>query len=110
MSDPIGDLVAGFPLDDQIRKKISLFYKSRGNKALDIVDQDRVARYRDFFVVTGDTGVYVVEEDFCSCGDYFHRKRTCAHVLAVKIARATGRYDLIDHWFYEDIRDTIAPL
>lgn len=105
MRDPLEDLFSGFPLDTRIRKNISGYYKARGKKALDIVDQDRVRRYRDFFVVSGDTAEYVVEEDFCSCGDFLHRGKACAHILAVKIARSTGRYTLSDGWYYEEIRD-----
>lgn len=103
MSDPIQALKAGSPLDDWMRKRIGAYYKTRGRKALDICDQDRVKRYRDFFVVVGTTGEYVVEDDFCSCDDFLHRGGSCAHILAVKIARATGRFELIDLWYYEDL-------
>ncbi|PKL60564.1 MAG: hypothetical protein CVV33_02035 [Methanomicrobiales archaeon HGW-Methanomicrobiales-4] len=88
-----------------MRRKIAIYYKGRGKKALDIVDQGRVKRYRDFFVVSGDTAEYVVEEDFCSCGDYLHRGGRCAHILAARIARAIGHYTLIDRWYYEDMGD-----
>lgn len=105
MSDPLTDLAAGSPLNEWMRKRIGAYYKSRGKKALDIVDQDRVKRYRDFFVVVGDTGEYVVEDDFCSCDDFLHRGGRCAHILAVKVARITGRFELIDLWYHEDLAD-----
>lgn len=103
MKDPLEDLFAGYPLDVRIRKNIAGFYKGRGKKALDIVDQERVRRYRDFFVVSGDTADYVVEDEFCSCSDFLHRGNVCAHILAVRISRFTGRYSLIDGWYYECI-------
>jgi predicted nucleic acid-binding Zn finger protein len=103
MKGPIGDLIAGSPFDDSMRQKIMAYHKGRGKKALDIVDQDRVRKFLDFFVVTGDTAEYVVEGEFCSCDDYLHRGGSCAHILAVKIAEATGRYPLIDQWYYEDM-------
>ncbi|MFH0968703.1 MAG: SWIM zinc finger family protein [Methanobacteriota archaeon] len=106
MKGPIEDLTTVSLFDDRMRKKIVAYYKGRGKKALDIVDQSRVKRYRDFFVVSGDTAEYVVEDDYCSCEDYLHRGGSCAHILAVKIVRATGRYPLIDQWYYEDIRAT----
>ena len=105
MNGPIGDLIAGSPLDDGMRRKIVAYHKGRGKKALDIVDQDRVRKFLDFFVVTGDTAEYVVEEDFCSCDDYRHRGGLCAHILAVKVARVIGRYALIDRWYYEGMGD-----
>lgn len=103
MREPIEDLIDGLPFDDRMRHKIMNYYKGRGKKAIDIVDQQRVKRYRDFFVVAGDTAEYVVEEDFCSCDDYLHRGGSCAHILAVRIVRATGSYPLIDRWYYEDM-------
>ncbi len=101
MKEPVGDLIAGSQLDSRMRERISRFYKGRGKKALDIVDQDRVIRYRDFFVVTGDTARYIVEDDFCSCSDFLHRGGSCSHILAVRIARAVGKYQLEDTWYHE---------
>lgn len=103
MKGPIEELIAGSPFDDKIRHKMAIYYKGRGKKAIDIVDQDRVKRYRDFFVVSGDTADYVVEEDFCSCEDHLHRGGICAHILAARIARAIGHYTLIDRWYYEEM-------
>lgn len=111
MSTPIDRLYDTNILDEQMRRNISLYYKGRGEKALEIVDHDRVKRYRDFFVVVGDSGEYVVEGDYCSCEDFLHRKTNCAHILAVLIARAIGRYELIDLWYYEDLKDQgIRPI
>jgi len=45
-------------------------YRDRGEKALRIIDEGRITRYRDFFVVRGAAGEYIVEEDFCTCGDF----------------------------------------
>lgn len=104
MNDPIQDLKAGALLDDWMRRRIGGYYKARGKKALEICEQDRVKRYRDFFVVVGNTDEYVVEDEFCSCDDFLHRGGRCAHILAVRIARATGRFELVDLWYYEDLR------
>lgn len=101
MRDPLADLIATCLLDTKMRERIIAYYKSRGRKALDIVDQNRVKRYRDFFVVTGDTAQYIVEDEFCSCSDFLHRGGSCAHILAVKISRALGTYLLEDSWYYE---------
>lgn len=103
MSEPITDLAEGSPFNDWMRRRICAYYKGRGKKALDIIDQQRVKRYKDFFVVVGDTGEYVVEDEFCSCDDFLHRGGLCAHILAVKVARATGRYELINLWYHEDL-------
>jgi predicted nucleic acid-binding Zn finger protein len=103
MKDPVRDLIEGSVLDSRMRERIAGYYKGRGRKALDIVDQGRVIRYRDFFVVTGDTARYIVEDDFCSCSDFLHRGGACSHILAVKIARAVGKYELIDTWYHEEM-------
>jgi predicted nucleic acid-binding Zn finger protein len=52
--------------------------------------------------VEGRTAEYVVDDDFCTCGDFLYRGRTCWHLLAVRIAQETGTYRLIDTW-YQDI-------
>ncbi|PWR70284.1 SWIM zinc finger family protein [Methanospirillum stamsii] len=111
MRTPIDYLFETNVLDERMRRSISRYYKSRGEKALEIVFQDRVKRYRDFFVVVGDSGEYVVEGDYCSCEDFLRRGSNCAHILAVLIARAIGRYELIDLWYYEDLKDErIRPI
>lgn len=100
MNDPIADLEKN-PLDNRMRDRIRDAYKSRGTKALGIVDQNQIKRYLDFFVVVGKSGEHVVEEEYCTCEDFLHRGGSCAHILAVRIARATGVYELIDLWYYE---------
>ncbi|NLV27703.1 MAG: hypothetical protein GXY48_11155 [Methanomicrobiales archaeon] len=111
MKTPLDDLYESNILDERMRRRITRFYKSRGEKALEIVAHDRVKRYRDFFVVVGDSGEYVVEGDYCSCEDFLRRGTHCAHILAVFIARAIGRYELIDLWYYEDLKEQgIRPI
>ncbi|HWQ68279.1 MAG TPA: SWIM zinc finger family protein [Methanospirillum sp.] len=104
MSDPIEDLSDGALFDERMRRRIAGYFRGRGKKALEIIDQSRVKRYRDFFVVVGTTGEYVVEDEFCSCDDFLHRGVCCAHQIAVRIARATGQFELVDLWYYEDLR------
>ncbi|MDD3574451.1 MAG: SWIM zinc finger family protein [Methanospirillum sp.] len=105
MTNPIDILYDTNILDERMRKRISGYYLHRGTKALEIVDQNRVKRYRDFFVVVGETGEYIVEGDYCSCENFLRRGSICAHVLAVYIARATGRYELVDLWYYQDLKE-----
>lgn len=106
MNDPVCDLNAGCPLDDLMRKRITRYYKSRGKKALEIIDQRRVKRYLDFFVVVGDSDEYAIEDTYCSCDDFLHRGGLCSHIIAVKIAEASGFYEKIDLWYYEDIKES----
>jgi predicted nucleic acid-binding Zn finger protein len=111
MKNPLEDLCDRIIPDEQMRQRIISEYHNRGKKALDIVDQNRVKRYRDFFVVVGESGEYVVEDMFCSCEDYMRRGNLCAHILSVFIARALGRYELIDLWYYEDLKEeSIRPI
>jgi len=103
MKNPLEELCSQIIPDERMRQRIIREYHNRGRKALEIVDQDRVKRYRDFFVVVGESGEYVVYDMFCSCEDYSRRGGLCAHILSVFIARALGRYELIDLWYYEDL-------
>jgi predicted nucleic acid-binding Zn finger protein len=56
-------------------------------------------------VVEGRTAAYIVEDDFCTCGDFLYRGRACWHLLAVRIARETGRYVAVDRWYQETLKE-----
>lgn len=104
MSDPEHTSPAPCDLTEDQRSDIIARFGERGRKALRILDAGHVVRYRDFFVVQGSLGEYVVEGDLCTCGDFLFRKRECAHILAVKIAGKTGRYRTIDRWYQDTLR------
>jgi predicted nucleic acid-binding Zn finger protein len=88
-------------LDAGIRLEIEETFGTRGKKALAALDAGKITKYLDFFVVTGRTAEYVVDEDFCTCGDFIFRNRTCWHLLAVRIAQETGLYERIDSWYQD---------
>lgn len=94
-------------LTDAHKERIEKEYGARGKKAIEAYLSDKVVKYKDFFVVQGTKGRYVVEEGFCGCGDYLLRLAAkggiCYHALAVKIAQATGKYQTKDEWYYEQI-------
>jgi predicted nucleic acid-binding Zn finger protein len=89
-------------LTPALREEILRTFGDRGRKALAAVDERRVKKYRDFFVVVGTSDEYVVEDDFCTCRDSVFRKGRCWHVLAVTIASLAGSYEEIDLW-YQDV-------
>jgi predicted nucleic acid-binding Zn finger protein len=102
MTDPWKTLEAERRLTAGIRRLIRERYGQRGGKALEIVDEGRVKRYLDFFVVVGSSDEYVVEDEFCSCSDaLFRRGGECAHVLAVRIAALTGQYEEFSLWYQD---------
>jgi predicted nucleic acid-binding Zn finger protein len=88
-------------LDEALRNEIEETFGLRGRKALAAIDDHRVKKYLDFFVVSGSTGEYVVAENVCTCRDFAFRNRPCWHLLAVQIAEATGMFEFIDAWFQE---------
>ena len=88
-------------LDVTLRCEIEETFGNRGRKALAALDSGKITRYLDFFVVSGRTAEYVVDEDFCTCGDFMFRGRTCWHLLAVRIAQETGIYNRNDSWYQE---------
>jgi predicted nucleic acid-binding Zn finger protein len=76
----------------------------RGKKALKVVEERRVKKYCDFFVVVGYNDEYVVDEEFCTCNDFLFRGRECIHILAVRLACATGCYERYNTWYYPSLR------
>jgi predicted nucleic acid-binding Zn finger protein len=101
-------LCAEGELTPALRQEILRGFGDRGRKALTAIDEKRVKKYQDFFVVVGTTDEYIVDEDFCSCRDFIFRKGRCWHVLAAAIASITGDYEEIDLW-YMDTLSTGSP-
>jgi predicted nucleic acid-binding Zn finger protein len=91
-------------LDEEIRKEIFGAFGKKGTSALDAIDAGRVKKYLDFFVVEGKTAAYIVEDDFCTCGDFLYRGRACWHLLAVRIARETGQFESVDRWYQDAMK------
>jgi len=104
MSDIRELLHGGRELDAEIRGEIVAAFGKKGTSALDAIDTGRVKKYLDFFVVEGRTAAYIVEDDFCTCGDFLYRGRACWHLLAVRIAKETGCFVSVDRWY----QDTFA--
>jgi predicted nucleic acid-binding Zn finger protein len=102
MTDPWKILGKEGRLTDEVRRLIREGYGQRGVKALEIVDEGRVKKYLDFFVVVGTSDEHVVEEEFCDCIDaLFRRRGPCAHVLAVRIASLTGQFEEFPLWYLD---------
>jgi len=101
MSDILERLRTRKGLDAALRCEIEETFGNRGKKALSALDAGKITRYLDFFVVSGRTAEYVVDEDFCTCGDFMFRGRTCWHLLAVRIAQETGLYERTDTWYQD---------
>jgi len=78
-------------------------FGKRGDKAFFYVRENRVKKYRDFFVVVGREE-YIVDERFCTCRDFqinLKGKKPCAHIIAVEIAKALKNYDEIDAYYID---------
>jgi len=101
MSDVLQRLSEKKTLDSVMRAEIEQEYGLPGKKALAAIETHRVKKYLDFFVVTGKTDEYVVDENICTCRDFIFRNRQCWHLLAVRIATITGLYDSVDTWYQE---------
>ena len=94
-------------LDDSVRAGIESAFGTRGKKALSAIDAGKIKKYLDFFVVEGRTASYVVDEDFCTCGDFMYRGRTCWHLLAVRLVMITGSFEHVDRWYMETRKDEL---
>jgi predicted nucleic acid-binding Zn finger protein len=95
-------------LNEEIRVKIVAAFGRKGSSALGAIDAGRVKKYLDFFVVEGKTASYIVEEDFCTCGDFLYRGRNCWHLLAVRIALETSTYQSVNSWYHETMKEKPA--
>jgi predicted nucleic acid-binding Zn finger protein len=104
MSDLWQRLTEKRELDDELRAVIEEELGPRGKKALVAIEAGKIKKYHDFFVVEGRTDDYVVDEDFCTCGDFMFRGRTCWHLIAVRIAIATGRFFPVDSWYTDQMK------
>jgi predicted nucleic acid-binding Zn finger protein len=91
------------------REIILQYCEERGRKALRAIDEKRVKKYRDFFVVTGSTDEHIVEDDFCTCRDFIFRGNRCWHMLAVEIAERTGTFQIVDDWYLEQRQPPLRP-
>jgi predicted nucleic acid-binding Zn finger protein len=88
-------------ITESLRHSVLEKWGDRGRKALLAVEEWRVKRYRDFFVVVGRSDEYVVDDEFCTCSDFLYRGRECWHILAVRIARMTGRFEEYPMWYQD---------
>jgi predicted nucleic acid-binding Zn finger protein len=97
-------------LESSIVDRIIEVHGSRGKRAIEAVGERRVKQYRDFTVVVGHTGEYVIEDDACTCEDSQYNldpddpTERCWHTLAVDIARRVDAVDHHDMW-YSEVRE-----
>jgi predicted nucleic acid-binding Zn finger protein len=104
MSDIWQRLAEKKALDPAFREEIDAEFGARGKKALAAIDEGKIKKYLDFFVVTGRTADYIVDEDFCTCRDFMYRGRTCWHLLAVRIAQLTGTFVPVESWYQDQLK------
>jgi len=100
-------------LTPENEKRLAREFGARGKKAVETVRSGKVKKYKDFFVVNGSTGDYIIEDDFCTCNDYLYRLSVkggvCYHSIAVRIAKATGEYETIDQWYTDILTKSRKP-
>jgi len=99
------NLVSFHSLTETQRARLEGQFGDRFKNALDRVEKRNVHRYefkpsgRTIWTVKGRKRVYQVipETNFCNCDDFYYRvmdgqRALCYHIVAQKIASATGRY------------------
>lgn len=90
----------------ELYRALLLNYGKRGEKAFFYLRENRVKKYKDFFVVVGREE-YIVDENFCTCKDFqinLKAQKPCAHILAVEVAKLMKLYDEFDV-YYVDFMD-----
>jgi len=87
--------------------RLSSTFGQRLEKALEALKGRRVKKYvfqpsgRVVWIVVGKEREYLVmpAAEYCSCDDFyfqFHQGHLCYHIIAQKLAEATGQYALIE--------------
>lgn len=88
-------------LTPRFREELIHLYGEWGEKAALSLEKKMVKKYRDFMVVVGASGEYIVEGDFCTCHDFMFRGRCCWHILAVRLALLCGGVEEYDLWYQD---------
>jgi len=114
---------SGGKVSESHAAKLSEFFGQRAARALEVLDEGRVKRYvfkpsgRVVWIVVGKRRDYLVMPaiGYCSCYDFyfqFDRGHVCYHIIAQKLAEATGKFDAFedDDQFYDVlIKEWKAP-
>ena len=101
MNDILDKIVKTGELTRELREEFLQEYGNRGMRALAALDEKRIKQYLDFTVVESSSKDYVVDDDICVCGDSLFRNRECWHILAVRLAKATGLLTEEHSWYQE---------
>jgi predicted nucleic acid-binding Zn finger protein len=109
MSDLVARIASGTGLTPELRAEIERTWGTRGTKALAALEGQKVKQYLDFIVVEGATAEYIVDENFCTCGDFLFRERECWHLLAVRLALASRRIVSVPHWYQDRWKKDVVP-
>jgi len=103
--------------------RLSEAFGQRVAKALEALQEGRIKKYvfkpsgRIVWIVVGKGRDYLVMPaiDYCSCYDFyfqFDRGHVCYHIIAQKLAEATGKFDSFeddDHFYNVLIKEWKAP-
>jgi len=82
-------------------------FGQRAQKALEALNDSRIKKYlfqpsgRIVWIVVGKERDYLIMPsiDYCSCDDFYYQfdhGHVCYHIIAQKLAEATGRFDLFE--------------
>jgi len=98
-------------------------FGQRIHKAFEALNESRIKKYvfqpsgRVVWIVVGKERDYLIMPsiDYCSCDDFYYQfdhGHVCYHIIAQKLAEATGRFDLFeddDQFFDILIREWKTP-
>ncbi len=94
--------------NEKIRERVVEKFGGRGKKAIKGVEERRVKKYKDFWVVVGEKEHIVVNHRFCSCEDYLYNVSSvapeaslCWHSIATKLAEFLDLFDEISDWYLD---------
>jgi len=126
-ADLLNNICSVVKLEGQVTEqqatRLNEAFGQRVAKAREALDEGRVKKYlfqpsgRIVWIVVGKQRDYLVMPaiDYCSCYDFFFqfdRGHVCYHIIAQKLAEATGKFDMFedDDQFYSVlIKEWKAP-
>jgi predicted nucleic acid-binding Zn finger protein len=126
-ADVLEDICKAVKTEEKVSEphitRLAEAFGPRVKKALEALNEGRIKKYvfkpsgRVVWIVVGKKRDYLVMPaiDFCSCYDFyfqFDRGHVCYHIIAQKLAEATGTFDQFedDDQFYDVlIKEWKAP-
>ncbi|OKY77716.1 MAG: SWIM zinc finger protein [Candidatus Methanohalarchaeum thermophilum] len=94
--------------NEEAKKLILEKFGKRGERAINGLEEDKIKKYNDFWIVIGEKDHIVINKCFCDCEDYLYNissregsEKYCWHSIAVKLADIFNMYSKINEFYFK---------